>query len=131
MHAWPIGLTFWWLRRVFIRKRECELEQAPLPNGLFPPWYAHLPILEVKHAVSASYGSCEEAERMIATPLFPVVVCKIMRNLMTEEQRAHLSSWRRLRHRDMVKPRSGLAEVTDLMRNRDGWQERLLDEKEA
>jgi len=66
--------AFWWLRRVFIRKRECELEQATLPNGLFLPWYAHFPILEVKDAVGASDGSCKKAERMIATPLFPLLL---------------------------------------------------------
>lgn len=54
-----------------IWERHFELEQAALPNRLLFAWDAAIPFLEVHYALRVAHGLCEEAERVVASPLLP------------------------------------------------------------
>jgi len=65
------------LGRIFVWKGEREFEETAFPDGLLSSWNANFPHLEVDHAVKASVGFGEEAERVVFAPLLPLLTKSI------------------------------------------------------
>ena len=88
-----VRLTFWWLGGVLcdmlesnnettkvvygdgrvrtVRKDDLEFEKPAFPHRLLLAWYTGFPPLQVHDALAVAHGLCEEAEWVVATPLFP------------------------------------------------------------
>lgn len=61
--------------RLTIGEDNTQLEQSTLPQGLLLSWYATLPDLQIKDAsLGIALGLCVETERMITSPLLPLLL---------------------------------------------------------